>query len=108
MGVSGASSANLIAAIALVSGLSESAMAYVGPGAGVTMLGALWAVLVAIVFVIGGLLVWPIRSLLKNNRRKDRADSGNGEDTVATVETYQDAPDAECTAELVHHMKARK
>ena len=47
---------------------SESAHAYIGPGAGVTMLGALWGVILAIVFAVGGLLIWPIRALM--HRRK--------------------------------------
>ena len=42
--------------------------AYVGPGAGITFLGALWAVITAIVLAIGGFLVWPIRAFIR--RRK--------------------------------------
>ena len=48
-----------------------SAHAYIGPGAGITMLGALWAVILAIVFALGGLLIWPIRAL----RRKKKQNS---------------------------------
>ena len=42
--------------------------AYVGPGAGITFLGALWAVITAIVLAVGGFLVWPIRAFIR--RRK--------------------------------------
>lgn len=42
--------------------------AYVGPGAGLTMLGALWAVILAVVFVIGGLLMWPIKALMRKRK----------------------------------------
>ena len=42
--------------------------AYVGPGAGITFLGALWAVITAIVLAMGGFLVWPIRAFIR--RRK--------------------------------------
>jgi hypothetical protein len=46
-----------------------SVLAYVGPGAGVTMLGALWGVLIAIVMAIAGLLYWPIRALLRKVKK---------------------------------------
>ena len=42
-----------------------SVFAYVGPGAGITMLGALWAVILAVLFAIGGILFWPVRSFLQ-------------------------------------------
>lgn len=44
--------------------------AYVGPGVGISFLGALWAVISAIVLAIGGLLVWPIRALLHKRKLK--------------------------------------
>jgi hypothetical protein len=51
---------------------SEPALAYVGPGAGISMLGALGAVIVAILFALGGLIWWPIRMMRR--RRKQAAD----------------------------------
>lgn len=57
----------LLLAVALA-GLSTPAQAYIGPGAGITMLGALWGVIAAIVLAIGAVLFWPIRALLR--RRK--------------------------------------
>ncbi len=51
--------------------LSAPAMAYIGPGAGITMLGALWGVIVAVVLALGAVLFWPIRALLR--RRKGPA-----------------------------------
>jgi len=45
------------------------AMAYIGPGAGITMLSALWGVAVAIVLAIAAILFWPIRSLLRRRRK---------------------------------------
>ena len=50
--------------------LSGPAMAYIGPGAGITMLGALWGVLVAIVLAIGSVLFWPIRALMRRRRSR--------------------------------------
>lgn len=46
----------------------QSAQAYVGPGAGITMLGALWAVILAVVFALAGILIWPVRALLHRRR----------------------------------------
>jgi protein-S-isoprenylcysteine O-methyltransferase Ste14 len=61
-------------ALALLATLTicEPALAYVGPGAGLTMLGSLLGVLGAIVLAIGGLLFWPIRAMLARRRAKQR------------------------------------
>jgi hypothetical protein len=50
---------------------STPALAYIGPGAGITMLGALWGVIVAVVLALGAVLFWPIRALMR--RRKGPA-----------------------------------
>lgn len=47
----------------------QPAAAYIGPGAGITMLGALWGVIVAIALAIGAILFWPIRILFRRRRR---------------------------------------
>ena len=52
----------LVTGVAVV-GLPHAAAAYVGPGAGLTMLGALWAVIAALVFALAGLIIWPIRAM---------------------------------------------
>ncbi len=46
------------------------AQAYIGPGAGITMLGALWGVVVAVALALGAVLFWPIRVLLRRARRR--------------------------------------
>jgi uncharacterized membrane protein len=51
----------------------EPALAYVGPGAGISLLGALWAVIAAVVFALAGLIWWPIRMMRR--RRKQAADA---------------------------------
>ena len=55
----------------LVLGLTASgpAMAYIGPGAGITMLGALWGVIVAVVLALGAVLFWPIRALMRRRKK---------------------------------------
>jgi hypothetical protein len=45
------------------------AQAYIGPGAGITMLGALWGVVIAVALAIGAVLFWPIRLLLRKMRK---------------------------------------
>ena len=53
----------------LVALWAEPAAAYIGPGAGITMLGALWGVIVAVFLAIGAVLFWPIRILLRKRRK---------------------------------------
>ena len=50
--------------------LAQPALAYIGPGAGITMLSALWGVVVAVALAVGAVLFWPIRALLRRTRRK--------------------------------------
>lgn len=56
-----------IIVIALV---SKNAYAYVGPGAGITMLGALWAVVISILLAVIAILFWPVRFLIRKMRAK--------------------------------------
>jgi hypothetical protein len=46
------------------------ALAYMGPGAGLGMLGSLIAVIGAVILAVLGILILPVRMLLKK-RRKD-------------------------------------
>jgi hypothetical protein len=48
---------------------AQPAAAYIGPGAGITMLGALWGVIVAVALALGAVLFWPIRVLLRKRRK---------------------------------------
>lgn len=54
-----------------------TALAYFGPGAGVTMLGALWGVILAIAFALFAFLAWPIRAMLRR-RKKAAAEAATG------------------------------
>ena len=62
--------------------LSGPAMAYIGPGAGITMLGALWGVVVAVLLAIGAVLFWPIRALLRRMKGTPPATAA-GDDAAA-------------------------
>jgi len=76
--------------LAFIPALAE---AYVGPGAGLTMLGSLWGLIVAVGFVLFGLLILPYK-LMRNKRRKQAeqaeqaaqqpAESVSGEDEQTT------------------------
>jgi membrane protein implicated in regulation of membrane protease activity len=45
-----------------------AAPAYIGPGAGLSLLGALWALLVAIVTALAFVIAWPLRRMLRRRR----------------------------------------
>lgn len=53
--------------------LSATAQAYIGPGAGIGFLGSLWAWLVGVVVVVGAILIWPLRWLLRRMRGRPDA-----------------------------------
>ena len=49
---------------------AASADAYIGPGAGIGLLGSLWAWLVGFVVVLLAIAIWPLRWLLRRLRRR--------------------------------------
>lgn len=53
-----------------------AAFAYVGPGAGLTMLGSLWGLILAILFIVFGLLVLPFK-VMRNRMAKNKAAAEN-------------------------------
>jgi len=57
--------------VALTPSLS---FAYVGPGAGLTMLGSLWGLILAVVFIIFGLLILPIKIMRNKMKKKQEAE----------------------------------
>jgi predicted lipid-binding transport protein (Tim44 family) len=62
-----------ILAAALTVGVTLPAAAYIGPGAGLSLLGAFWGLLVAIAAALGFVIMWPIRRLFRRNRTKQPA-----------------------------------
>ncbi len=64
------------------------AQAYVGPGAGLSLLSALWAVIAAVGVAVGFVLMWPIRKMMRNKRRKNAA-SNTASAQAATAKSDQ-------------------
>ena len=50
--------------------ISSPAIAYIGPGAGISVLGSLLGILATIFVAIGAILFWPIRKLIKRRKAK--------------------------------------
>ena len=59
--------ASFLIALTLVVGFGQDASAYIGPGAGLSMLGAFWGLVVAVLAALSFLLLWPIRKMFKKN-----------------------------------------
>lgn len=57
----------LAVAIAIL-GSAAPAAAYVGPGAGLSLVGAFWGLLVAIFAAFAFVILWPIRRLYRRRR----------------------------------------
>lgn len=51
------------------------AFAYVGPGAGVSLISSLVGLVIAIFVAIGAVLVWPVRRYLKKRKESSLAES---------------------------------
>lgn len=70
----------LIALVTLA--VSPAALAYIGPGAGMTLIGSLLSVIGAILLAVVAVLAWPIRKMLKRRKAAkaaaESADTGNG------------------------------
>ena len=60
------------------------AFAYVGPGAGITMLGALWGVIVAVALAVGAVLFYPVRVLMRRFRGSTSAAPSLARDDTAS------------------------
>jgi Na+/melibiose symporter-like transporter len=86
----------LIAALlALV--LPTPAFAYIGPGAGLSLLGALWALVAAVGMAIFFVVAWPVRKMLRKRRGGESAPEGSR--AAAGTSEEMSAPRAEDTPE---------
>jgi membrane protein implicated in regulation of membrane protease activity len=79
----------ILLALVLLTPVS-TAVAYVGPGAGMSVLGSLLSILATIFVAIGAILIWPLRKFMK--RRKARRNSPADAETVnAGTDTRDDS-----------------
>lgn len=60
------------AAIALTV-IATPAMAYIGPGSGISLLGGIWTVVVGFVLALAAILIWPIRYMIRRMRARKSA-----------------------------------
>ena len=65
----------LLIALTLFIGAAAPAMAYIGPGAGLSLLGALWGLLAAIGAALLFVISWPIRRMIRRNRQTQTAET---------------------------------
>lgn len=75
----------LTASIILMATLAAptAAFAYVGPGAGLSLLGALWALVAAVATALIFVVAWPVRKMLRQRRAARTAGDGrHGADPV--------------------------
>ena len=56
--------------------MSSPALAYIGPGAGISVVGSLLGILATIFVAIGAILFWPLRKLLKRRKARRGASAG--------------------------------
>lgn len=71
----------VLLAIIVSAGFAEPASAYIGPGAGLSMLSAFWALLVAVFAALGFLILYPLRRFFRRRNHQNPnleapADSG--------------------------------
>ncbi|MEG6509382.1 hypothetical protein V6C03_10405 [Methyloligella sp. 2.7D] len=71
---------SVLALTALAASFSTAASAYVGPGAGLSMLGAFWALIVALGTALFFVVAWPVRKMLRRSRNSGAAETGAATD----------------------------
>ena len=62
--------------------LSSTAFAYVGPGAGISVLGSLLSILATIVVAIGAIIFWPVRKYMKRRKARLGSEDSNKADNT--------------------------
>ena len=61
--------------------MPAAAFAYVGPGAGISLLGALWGLIVGVVMAISVILFWPVRIMLRKRKARREAAASEAQET---------------------------
>ena len=60
-------------------------MAYIGPGAGISVLGSLFGIIVTIIVAIGAIIMWPLRKLFRIKKKKKPTAETDEAQTEATT-----------------------
>lgn len=64
--------------------ISAPALAYIGPGAGITLFSSIWGIIVAAVVGLFAILRWPFRYMWRRMMRKSRKDTPESNTAEAT------------------------
>jgi membrane protein implicated in regulation of membrane protease activity len=59
----------LLIAVVSTIGIVGEAAAYVGPGAGLSLIGAFWGLVVAVVAALSFIIIWPFRRMFRKGRQ---------------------------------------
>ena len=70
--------------VTLTLGFGEDASAYIGPGAGLSMLGAFWGLVIAVFAALSFLLLWPIRRMFKKSSANASSTDVDSQDKPAS------------------------
>lgn len=65
----------VVALMTFVVGFGQDAFAYIGPGAGLSMLGAFWGLVIAVLAALSFLILWPFRKAFKKNTSNAKTDA---------------------------------
>jgi hypothetical protein len=66
--------------VALTIGIVGDASAYVGPGAGLSLIGAFWGLVVAVLAALSFIILWPLRRMFrKTSARQDEPSRATGD-----------------------------
>ncbi len=76
---------SVLALTIFIFALAGPAQAYVGPGAGVSLLGAAFGLIFAVALALGVIVLWPLRRLFKH-RKAARQNSPATETAQANAE----------------------
>lgn len=94
---------NAVMALVLVLSAAEPALAYVGPGAGLSLLGALWGLVLAVAAAVGFIILWPLkRSRRRARPRQAAVDGGTAQGAGEQHEAVSDARAEHGTAQHRH------